>query len=102
MKLYEYLGKQLFARYGIAIPKGQMVETPGEAAEAAAEYGEAVVKSQVLTGKRGKAGGIAFVSSPDQARQEAARLLAMEIQGLPVEKLLVEEKSLSTRSFTWL
>ena len=92
MKLYEYLGKQLFARYGIAIPKGQMVETPGEAAEAAAEYGEAVVKSQVLTGKRGKAGGIAFVSSPDQARQEAARLLAMEIQGLPVEKLLVEEK----------
>ena len=92
MKLYEYLGKQLFDRYGVPVPRGKMVETAGEAAEVAAKYGEVVVKSQVLTGKRGKAGGIAFASNPDQARREATRLLAMKIQGLPVERLLVEEK----------
>ncbi|HHX87317.1 MAG TPA: ADP-forming succinate--CoA ligase subunit beta [Firmicutes bacterium] len=92
MKLYEYLGKQLFDRYGIPVPRGKMVKTAGEAAEVAAEWGEVVIKSQVLTGKRGKAGGIAFATDSDQAGQEASRILSMKIQGLPVEMLLVEEK----------
>ncbi len=104
MKLYEYLGKQLFERYGIPVPRGKMatsVEEAAEVTESAARWGkgEVVIKSQVLTGKRGKAGGIAFASNPDRARAEAARLLSLKIQGMPVEKLLVEEKLSIDREF---
>lgn len=92
MKLYEYLGKELFHRYAIPVPKGRVVDTAEEAAAAAGELGEVVIKAQVLAGKRGKSGGIAFASNPGKAGAEAARILQMNIQGLPVEKLLVEEK----------
>ncbi len=92
MKLYEYLGKKLFFRYDIPVPHSKMVESPAEAAEAAAELGDVVIKSQVLSGKRGKAGGIAFASNPSDAKTEAERILEMRINGLKVEKLLVEEK----------
>lgn len=92
MKLYEYLGKKLFYRYDIPVPHGKLVESAEEAAEAAAELGEVVIKSQVLTGKRGKAGGIAFASSSVEAENEAERIFKMALNGLPVEKLLVEEK----------
>jgi len=92
LKLYEYLGKKLFREYGIPVPRGKVVASAEEAAEAAAGLGEVVIKSQVLSGKRGKAGGISFASNPDQAREEAGRILQMEINDLVVEKLLVEEK----------
>lgn len=92
MKLYEYLGKKLFYRYDIAVPRGRLAATPGEAAEAAAELGEVVIKAQILSGKRGQGGGVAFASSPAAARREAERIMQTKIQGLPVEKLLVEEK----------
>jgi succinyl-CoA synthetase beta subunit len=92
LKLYEYLGKKLFYRYDIPVPHGKLVESAEEAAEAAAELGEVVIKSQVLTGKRGKAGGIAFASSSVETENEAERIFKMALNGSPVEKLLVEEK----------
>ncbi|MCL6638207.1 MAG: ADP-forming succinate--CoA ligase subunit beta [Firmicutes bacterium] len=93
MKLFEYMGKELFSKFGLPVPKGKMVTSPDEAAAVAAEIGApCVVKSQVLSGKRGKAGGIKFADTPEEARKAAEELFAMTIQGLPVEILLVEEK----------
>ena len=92
MKLYEHLGKDLFAQYEIPVPRGRLVETVEQAGEAAAELGEVVIKSQVLTGKRGKAGGVAFASTPDEAKKEAARIFDLCFEGFKTEKLLVEEK----------
>ncbi|MEW5785767.1 MAG: ATP-grasp domain-containing protein, partial [Bacillota bacterium] len=92
MKLYEYMGKKLFHRYDVPIPRGKVVDSAEEAAQAAAELGAVVVKSQVLTGNRGKAGGIGFAATPAEAHREAARIFAMQFQGLTADKLLVEEK----------
>jgi succinyl-CoA synthetase beta subunit len=92
MKLYEYMGKDLFAGVGIAVPWGKVVGDPLEAAGVFKEIGPAVIKAQVLTGKRGKAGGIAFVNNPREAQNEAARLLGMTIDGFKVDRLLVERK----------
>jgi len=92
MKLYEYLGKELFRDYGIPVPRGKVVSSPEEAAAAAEGLADVVIKSQVLSGKRGKAGGISFASSPAEAKTEAERILKMKLNGLVVDKLLVEEK----------
>lgn len=93
MKLFEYIGKEIFSSYGIAVPRGKMVTSPGEAAAAAGEIGgTVVVKSQILAGKRGKGGGIKFATGPEEAREAAESILAMTVQGHKVEKLLVEEK----------
>jgi succinyl-CoA synthetase beta subunit len=93
VKLYEYMGKELFNRYGLTIPRGKMVASPEEAAAVAAEIGAPVViKSQVLSGKRGKGGGIKFADTPEEAREAAAQVLGMTVQGLKVEMILVEEK----------
>jgi succinyl-CoA synthetase beta subunit len=93
VKMFEYMGKELFAKYGIPTPKGRMVTNPEDAAKVATEIGgPCVVKSQVLSGKRGKAGGIKFPNTPEEARAAAKEVLAMTIQGLPVECVLVEEK----------
>lgn len=93
MKLYEYMGKELFARYGIPVPRGKVVSSPEEALAAAQEIGgPVVVKSQILLGKRGKGGGIRFADTPEEARQAAAELLGMELHGYRVETLLIEEK----------
>ncbi len=92
MKLFEFMGKELFSKYGIPVPEAKVVQDAADAAAAVESIGPAVIKSQVLTGKRGKAGGIAFVDDPDSARQEAERLLEMEIEGYQVENLLVEGK----------
>nr|BAE54376.1 succinyl-CoA synthetase beta subunit [Pelotomaculum thermopropionicum] len=91
--MFEYMGKELFAKYGLPVPKGRMAPNPDEAAKIAAEIGgPCVVKSQVLIGKRGKAGGIKFPNSPEEAKKAAEEVFAMTIQGLPVEAVLVEEK----------
>ncbi len=92
MKLYEYMGKELFAQYGIPVPTGKVVKTAEEATRAATDIGDVVVKSQVLTGKRGKAGGIGFASDPEEAGQKASEILGMNIGGFIVDTLLVEEK----------
>jgi succinyl-CoA synthetase beta subunit len=93
VKMFEYMGKELFAKYGLPVPKGRMATTPEEAAKIAEEIGgPCVVKSQVLSGKRGKAGGIKFPNTPEEARKAAEEVLSMTIQGLPVQAVLVEEK----------
>jgi succinyl-CoA synthetase beta subunit len=92
MKLHEYQSKQLFARYGIPIPKGRVAATALEAEQIAEELGgRVVIKSQVLVGGRGKAGGILLAKTSDEAEELAAQILAMEIKGLPVRKVLVDE-----------
>src|SRR5512139_3942475 len=92
MKLHEYQSKQIFAKYGIPIPRGRVAATADEAKHIAKELGSRVViKSQVLVGGRGKAGGIRLAKSPDEAAELAGQILAMEIKGLPVRKVLVDE-----------
>ncbi len=92
MKLHEYQSKQLFARYDIPIPQGEVASTPEEARRIAEEIGKrVVVKAQVLVGGRGKAGGIRLADTPAEAEKVAADILAMELKGLPVRKVLVDE-----------
>ncbi len=92
MKLHEYQSKQIFAEYGIPIPRGRVALSANEARSIAEELGGRVVlKAQVLVGGRGKAGGIRLVDTPEEAEDVAAQLLAMEINGLPVRKVLVDE-----------
>src|SRR5512140_991035 len=92
MKLHEYQSKQIFAKYGIPIPKGRVAATANEAKAIAEELGgRVVIKSQVLVGGRGKAGGVKLAKDPVEAEQLATHILAMEIKGLPVRKVLVDE-----------
>ena len=92
MKLHEYQSKRIFARYGVPIPQGDVAMTPEEARRIAARLGQRVViKSQVLVGGRGKAGGIRLASNPDEAERVADDILGMDIKGLTVKKVLVDE-----------
>ena len=99
MKLHEYQAKEIFSKYGIAIPRGILVSTPQEAGKATGELGgAAVLKAQVHAGGRGKAGGVKLVRSIAEAEQEAQILLGHNLvtpqsgpQGAPVNSLLVEE-----------
>lgn len=92
MKLHEYQSKHIFARYGIPIPKGRIAGTAGEVKQISEEFGtNVIIKSQVLVGGRGKAGGIRLVKSPQEAQEVATSILGMEIKGLPVRKVLVDE-----------
>lgn len=94
MKLHEYQSKTIFSKYGIPIPKGRVAATPQEAKQIADELGgRVVVKSQVLVGGRGKAGGVKLANNSIEAEQLATQILAMEIKGLPVRKVLIDEAS---------
>src|SRR5918998_3239912 len=94
MDLYEYQGKELFKRFGIPVSEGRLATTPDEAAAAAEELGgQVVVKAQVLTGGRGKAGGIKLAEGPDEARGHAEAILGMDIRGHVVRKLWIEAAS---------
>jgi succinyl-CoA synthetase beta subunit len=90
VKLLEYQAKQQFAGAGIAIPAGRLARTAAEAEAAARELGRIAVKAQVPIGGRGKAGGIAVVDTPERAREEAERILAMDIRGYPVRSVWCE------------
>lgn len=91
MKLHEYQSKQIFAKYGIPIPGGRVAATATEARQIAEELGgRVVVKAQVLVGGRGKAGGVRLAKTPKEAEEFATQILAMEIKGLPVRKVLVD------------
>jgi succinyl-CoA synthetase beta subunit len=92
LKLHEYQSKRLFAHYGVPIPAGDVATTPEEARRIAARLGSrVVVKSQVLVGGRGKAGGIRLASDPDETEEIADQILGMNIKGLTVKKVLVDE-----------
>ena len=92
MKLHEYQSKLIFAEYGVPIPKGRVAATAAEAKQIADELGgRVVVKSQVLVGGRGKAGGIRLAKSSAEAEELATQILGMEIKGLPVRKVLIDE-----------
>jgi succinyl-CoA synthetase beta subunit len=92
--LYEYQGKELFKRFGIPVSEGRLATTPDEARAAAAELGgQVVVKAQVLTGGRGKAGGIKLADDPDDARAKAEQILGLDIRGHVVRRLWVERAS---------
>jgi succinyl-CoA synthetase beta subunit len=92
MKLHEYQSKNIFSKFGIPIPRGRVAATAAEAKQIADELGSRVViKSQVLVGGRGKAGGILLAKNSDQAEDLATEILSKEIKGLPVRKVLVDE-----------
>ncbi len=94
MKIHEYQAKEIFAKFGIPVPKGRVATTPEEARAIAQEYGRPVmVKSQVHVGGRGKAGGIKYCKDADEAFANAQAILGMNIKGLIVRKVLVTEAS---------
>jgi succinyl-CoA synthetase beta subunit len=92
MKLHEYYSKRIFQDYGIPIPSGELAHTPTEAQKIAKKIaGPVVIKSQVLVGGRGKAGGIKVAQTPKEAFQHAEDILALTIKGLPVRMILVDQ-----------
>ncbi|MGH3032072.1 MAG: ADP-forming succinate--CoA ligase subunit beta [Gaiellaceae bacterium] len=94
MDLYEYQGKQLFARFGIPVSEGHVAASAAEARAAAEELGgQVVVKAQVLTGGRGKAGGIKLAETPEEAEACAGEILGMDIRGHTVRKVWIEKAS---------
>jgi len=91
LKLHEHQAKDILRRYGLPVPSGSVCRTPAEVAEAAENMGgRVVIKSQVLVGGRGKAGGVKVAASAAEASDLAGRILGMDIKGLTVEKVLVE------------
>ena len=99
MNLHEIQSKEVFARYGIPVPRGIVANTPAEAKAATQKLGgQSVVKAQIHAGGRGKSGGVQLVRSPEEAEEAAQRMVASNIvtpqtgpEGAPVQKLLIEE-----------
>lgn len=92
MKIHEYQAKQVFARYGVSTPKGRVAGSVDEVLAAAEQVGyPCVVKAQVHVGGRGKAGGVKLAQDAAEARAAAEAILGMDIKGLTVEQVLVEE-----------
>lgn len=92
IKIHEYQARELLRQYGIAVPRGEPAHTPEEAAKATATLGgKAVIKAQVLTGGRGKAGAIRAVSSLEEAESAASEILEMSVKDFPVNQVLVAE-----------
>jgi succinyl-CoA synthetase beta subunit len=95
MRFYEYEAKQLFRKYGVPLPAGsQVAKTPAEARDIAAKIaGPVVLKSQVLSGGRMKAGGVKFADTPEQAEEAARHILQLEINGMKPRGVLVEGRA---------
>src|SRR5437762_2749953 len=94
MDLFEYQGKQYFARFGIPVSPGGVADTVDEAVAQAERLGHpVVVKAQVQVGGRGKAGGIKLANSADETRQHASNILGMDIKGHVVGRLWIEKAS---------
>jgi len=94
--LFEYQAKELFAEYGVPVPKDKVADTAAEAREISAAFAaegspQVVVKAQVKTGGRGKAGGVKLADGPDEAYERAERILGMDIKGHTVHKVLIAE-----------
>jgi len=100
MRFYEFEAKKLLAKHGVRLPEGGTAETPEEAGKLAAEVGGPVVlKSQVLTGGRMKAGGVKFADAPREAQKEAAAILDLEISGQRPRGVLVEAKAAVVKEY---
>ncbi|HZB48634.1 MAG TPA: ADP-forming succinate--CoA ligase subunit beta, partial [Mycobacteriales bacterium] len=94
MDLYEFQAKELFAAHGVPVLPGEVADTPEQARDAAARIGgQVVVKAQVKTGGRGKAGGVKLAESPDEAAEKASAILGLDIKGHVVRRVLVTEAS---------
>ena len=94
MDLFEYQGKQYFARYGIPVSPGGVADTVDEAVAAAEKAGyPVVIKAQVQVGGRGKAGGVKLAANEDEVRQHAGNILGLDIKGHVVRRLWVEHAS---------
>ena len=92
MNIHEYQAKERFRLAGIPVPPGEVARTPQEAEALAKEFGGmVVVKAQVHSGGRGKAGGVKLAKNSDEAREHASKILGMDIKGLTVDKVLVTE-----------
>jgi len=99
VKIHEYQAKEIMANYGVPVPQGSVATTPAEAKEIASGLaGAVVIKAQVYAGGRGKGGGIKTAQSPDEAEKLAGQIIGMRLvthqtspQGVPVDKVLVEE-----------
>jgi succinyl-CoA synthetase beta subunit len=92
-KFFEYQGKELFKKSGIPIPEGMVAKSPQEARQAAEKLARpVVVKAQVWAGGRGKSGAVKFADTPDEAEAAAEAILGMQVKGLEVKQVLVEEK----------
>ncbi len=92
MNLHEYQARDIFAKYGLPVLQGEVATTPQEARAIAEKLGtRVVVKAQVHVGGRGKAGGVKLADTPEEAEAVAARILGMEIKGVPVRKVLVAQ-----------
>jgi succinyl-CoA synthetase beta subunit len=90
VNIHEYQAKDILRKEGVPIPPGEVAGTPDEAEAIAKQYGgTVVVKAQVHAGGRGKAGGVKLAKSPAEAKEIAAKILALHIKGLPVQKVLV-------------
>ncbi|UMZ73705.1 ADP-forming succinate--CoA ligase subunit beta [Natranaerofaba carboxydovora] len=93
MKLYEYMAKELLGKNGIPVPRGEVAGSTSEAKQKTEEMDTPVaIKSQVLSGGRGKAGGIKFAEKPEEVSEAAEELLDMKIKGYKVDTILIEEK----------
>src|SRR6266576_215782 len=94
MDLFEYQGKQYFARFGIPVSAGGAADTVDEAVAAAEKAGyPVVVKAQVQVGGRGKAGGVKLAADADEVRTHAGTILGMDIRGHTVRRLWIEHAS---------
>jgi succinyl-CoA synthetase beta subunit len=92
MKLHEYQSKRIFAECGVPIPNGEVATSPDQVREIARKLGGLVViKSQVLVGGRGKAGGVKVAKNAHEAEELADQILGMNIKGLIVDKVLVDK-----------
>ena len=92
MDLFEYQARELFAKHGVPVLKGIVATTPEEAKAAAEEIGGlTVIKAQVKTGGRGKAGGVKLAKSPEEAYEHAKAILGMDIKGHTVHRVLVAD-----------
>jgi succinyl-CoA synthetase beta subunit len=102
LKLFEFEAKNEFSKQNIPVPNGTLAATPEQARQAAAKLNmPCIIKAQVLTGGRGKAGGILTANSMQEAEDAASKLLGEKIKNLPVKQLLIEEK-LQTRRELYL
>ena len=106
MKIHEYQAKELLASYGVAVPGGKLATTVDEVVEATKEFCPCVLKAQVHSGARGKAGGVKFVKTPQEAKEVASKMFGMPLvtrqtgpEGKIVHKILVSEAVSYKREF---
>lgn len=92
MKLHEYQAKQIFSSFGITVPRGQVAPNADYIKEIAEELGgKVIIKAQIHSGGRGKAGGVRIAKSPEEAQDLATIIMGLEINSFPVHKVLLEE-----------